>query len=50
MKHLTSDQRYEISAFLKAGLNKSQIAEQLHVHKSTISREIRRNGYSRYRV
>ena len=50
MKHLTSDQRYEISAFLKAGLNKSQIADQLHVHKSTISREIRRNGYSRYRV
>lgn len=50
MKHLTSDQRYEISAFLKAGLNKSQIAEQLHVHKSTISREIQRNGYSRYRV
>ncbi len=50
MKHITSDQRYEISAFLKAGLNKSQIAEQLHVHKSTISREIRRNGYSRYRV
>ena len=45
MKHLTSDQRHEISAFLKAGLNKSQIAKQLHVHKSTISREIQASTY-----
>jgi len=50
MKHLTEWQRYEISALLQAGFNQSAIAARLHVHKSTISREIKRNGYSRYRV
>lgn len=45
MKHLTEGQRYEISAFLRAGLNKSEIARELGVHKSTITREIQRNGY-----
>ena len=50
MKHLTEEQRYDISAYLKAGFTKSQIAEKLQVHKSTITREIQRNGYSRYRV
>ena len=50
MKHLTEEQRYDISAYLKAGFTKSQIAEKLHVHKSTITREIQRNGYSRYRI
>jgi IS30 family transposase len=50
MKHLTEEQRYDISAYLKAGFTKSQIAVKLHVHKSTITREIQRNGYSRFRV
>ncbi len=50
MKHLTKEQRYDISAYLKAGFTKSQIAEKLQVHKSTITREIQRNGYSRFRV
>lgn len=45
MKHLTEGQRYEISAFLRAGFSKSQIAKELGVHKSTITREIQRNGY-----
>lgn len=49
MKHLTIEQRYALSAYLQAGFNQSEIAEKLHVHKSTISREIQRNGYSRYR-
>ena len=45
-KQLTLDQRYVIPAYLKAGFNKSQIAKELDVHKSTISRELARNsGY-----
>ena len=52
---LTSPERklvmwYKCKELFEKGLTKAQIAEQLHVHKSTISREIRRNGYSRYRV
>lgn len=42
-KQLTREQRYQISGLKKAGLNQSQIADELVVHKSTISREIRRN-------
>lgn len=45
MKHLTEGQRYEISAFVRAGLNMTEIANELGVHKSTISRELRRNSY-----
>lgn len=46
MKHytqLTSEQRYQISGLRKAGLLQSQIADSVGVHKSTISRELRRN-------
>lgn len=50
MKHLTLEQRYEIHAYLKAGFSKPLIASFLGVHKTTIYREIERNGYSRYRV
>jgi len=45
MKHLTQEQRYEISAYLHSGKNKSEIASLVRVHKSTISREIARNSY-----
>jgi transposase, IS30 family len=44
---LTQDQRYQISAFLKAGFSQSQIARELAVDKSTISRELRRNRGAR---
>jgi transposase, IS30 family len=40
---LTQEQRYHISGLLKAGNFQTQIAEALGVHKSTVSREIRRN-------
>ena len=40
---LTSEQRYQISVLLKADHTQSEIAELVGVHKSTISREIRRN-------
>jgi IS30 family transposase len=42
-KQLTREQRYQISGLKKAGLKQSQIADELVVHKSTISREFRRN-------
>lgn len=47
---LTQEQRYQIHAFLKSGLNQSVIATELGVHKSTICRELQRNtGQRGYR-
>jgi len=47
---LTREQRYQIYALKKAGLSQSRIAALLDVHKSTISRELRRNcGQRGYR-
>lgn len=47
---LTQEQRYQISAFEKAGYTQGRIAEEVGCHKSTVSRELRRNaggrGYS----
>lgn len=40
---LTREQRYQIAALLKSGHNQSEIAWYLGVHKSTVSRELRRN-------
>jgi len=42
-QQLTLEQRYQISALLKLGFNKSAIAEELGVHKSTVGRELKRN-------
>ena len=42
-KQLASEQRYQISGLKKAGLKQSQIADEVGVHKSTISCELRRN-------
>ncbi len=41
---LTQDQRYQIYIVMKAGHTQSETAELLGVDKSTISRELRRNG------
>ncbi len=53
MRHYTQlaqEQRYQIHALLKAGHNQSEIAMILGCHKSTISRELRRNrGLRGYR-
>jgi IS30 family transposase len=47
---LTQEQRYQIEALLKMGHRQTEIAECLKVHKSTISRELRRNkGLRGYR-
>ncbi len=40
---LTLAQRYKIEALIKAGKSQTEIALILGVHKSTISRELRRN-------
>ena len=46
-KHLTEGQRYEIFALLQSGKSQKDIAIQLKVNKSTISREISRNSDAR---
>jgi len=47
---LTQEQRYQIYALRKAGFNQTVIAAELEVHKSTVTREIKRNtGQRGYR-
>jgi len=43
LKQLTQEQRYHISSLASAGLFQKAIADAVGVHKSTISRELRRN-------
>lgn len=45
--HLTEEERYQIMEWLGDGYSQTFIAQQLNRHKSTISREIRRNGSER---
>ncbi len=42
-RQLTLEQRYQISPFLKLGFTQTEIANQLGVNKSTLSRELKRN-------
>ncbi|HHX59751.1 MAG TPA: helix-turn-helix domain-containing protein [Epulopiscium sp.] len=42
-KQLNREQRYQIGVLLKIGKNKSEIASIIGVHRSTISRELKRN-------
>ena len=50
-QQLTQEQRYQIKACLKIGYSYGKIATEVGVHKSTISREIRRNrGMRGYRA
>jgi IS30 family transposase len=47
---LTQEQRYQISALLKMDHSQIEIAKVIGVHKSTVSRELRRNrGLRGYR-
>lgn len=43
-RQITSEERYTIAALRREGFNQSQIANRLGRHKSTISREVRRNA------
>jgi IS30 family transposase len=46
-KQLTQEQRYHIWALKKAGLGRTDIAQEISVHKSTITRELQRNSGQR---
>ena len=47
---LTQEKRYQIYAFMKANFSKTEIASEIRVHKSTVSREMIRNqGKKGYR-
>ena len=47
---LTREQRHQLSALLKMGHSQTEITEVTGMHKSTISRELRRNrGQRGYR-
>ncbi len=46
-KQLIESQRYQIEAYLKANHSITQIDKELGVHKSTISRELKRNSKKR---
>ena len=43
-RQLTQEQRYQIGACLRIGMTRSEIAKEIKVHKSTVSREIKRNS------
>ena len=49
-KQLTVEQRYQIEALTQAGLNQTMISNQLGVHRSTISRELKRSTALRGRT
>jgi len=48
-RQLTREQRYQIWACLRMGMKRSRIAEEVGVHKSTITRELRRNESGRWK-
>ena len=46
-KHISKEQRYQISVLQKAGHKVSFISEQLNLHRSTVYRELKRNSRPR---
>ena len=49
-RHLTYDKRCQIYAVLKSGCAKTEIAQLIGVHRSTITNELKRNtGRKGYR-
>ena len=43
-RQLTPEQRYQIGVCLKIGMKRSTIAKEIEVHRSTVTREIKRNS------
>ena len=48
-RQLTQEQRYQIWACLKMKMKRSEIARMIGVHRSTITRELRRNASGRWK-
>ena len=48
-RQLTPEQRYQIGACLRIGMKKSDIAKEIRVHRSTVTRELRRNASGRWK-
>lgn len=48
-RQLAPEQRYQIGAFLRIGMKKSEIAKEIGVHRSTVTRELRRNESGRWK-
>ena len=44
MKHINKEQRYVISTLYKRGYSKTEIAEEIGVHKTSVGRELKRNA------
>jgi IS30 family transposase len=44
-RHLSQVERYQIEAGIALGMNLSQVAKKIGRHRSTVFREIRRNGH-----
>lgn len=48
-RQLAPEQRYQIGAYLRIGMRKSEIANEIGVHRSTVGRELKRNGSGRWK-
>jgi IS30 family transposase len=48
-RQLTPEQRYQIGACFRIGMKRSEIAREIEVHRSTITRELRRNEFGRWK-
>lgn len=48
-RQLTQEQRYQIWACLRIGMKRSEIAKEVQVHRSTITRELQRNESGRWK-
>lgn len=46
-QQLTEGKRYQIAALIAQGLRPAEVARSIHVHRSTVYRELRRNGNSK---
>ena len=48
-RQLTPEQRYQIGACLRMGMKRSGIAREIGVHRSTVTRELKRNESGRWK-
>ena len=48
-RQLTREQKYQIAAYLEMKMTQSEMARRIHVHRSTIGRELHRNKSGRWK-